>query len=104
MDEKEIEAARHDLNDVAPDGEIGCMVNGAGLAHLAFARPGAGVLELMQLGRKPSARMAMAHISRRRAHRHLPWLAPTEPAGKRWRVDLPALLPEVVRLCREAGG
>ncbi|MCX7685946.1 MAG: ADP-forming succinate--CoA ligase subunit beta [Acetobacteraceae bacterium] len=32
MDEKEIEAARHDLNYVALDGEIGCMVNGAGLA------------------------------------------------------------------------
>jgi succinyl-CoA synthetase beta subunit len=32
MDEKEIEAARYDLNYVALDGEIGCMVNGAGLA------------------------------------------------------------------------
>ena len=31
-DEKEIEAAKHDLSYVALDGEIGCMVNGAGLA------------------------------------------------------------------------
>ena len=31
-DEKEIEALRHDLNYVALDGTIGCMVNGAGLA------------------------------------------------------------------------
>lgn len=31
-DEKEIEASRHDLNYVALDGDIGCMVNGAGLA------------------------------------------------------------------------
>jgi succinyl-CoA synthetase beta subunit len=32
MDPKEVEAGRHDLNYVALDGEIGCMVNGAGLA------------------------------------------------------------------------
>ena len=32
MDPKELEATRHDLNYVALDGEIGCMVNGAGLA------------------------------------------------------------------------
>ena len=32
MDPKELDAARHDLNYVALDGEIGCMVNGAGLA------------------------------------------------------------------------
>src|SRR5436190_4258670 len=31
-DEKEIEAAKYDLNYVALDGTIGCMVNGAGLA------------------------------------------------------------------------
>ncbi|HHL40532.1 MAG TPA: ADP-forming succinate--CoA ligase subunit beta [Deltaproteobacteria bacterium] len=31
-DPKEIEASRHDLNYVALDGTIGCMVNGAGLA------------------------------------------------------------------------
>jgi succinyl-CoA synthetase beta subunit len=31
-DEKEIEASRFDLNYVALDGDIGCMVNGAGLA------------------------------------------------------------------------
>src|SRR5262245_47119731 len=31
-DAKEIEAAKHDLNYVALDGTIGCMVNGAGLA------------------------------------------------------------------------
>ena len=31
-DAKEIEASKHDLNYVALDGSIGCMVNGAGLA------------------------------------------------------------------------
>jgi len=31
-DEKEIEASKYDLSYVALDGEIGCMVNGAGLA------------------------------------------------------------------------
>jgi succinyl-CoA synthetase beta subunit len=31
-DPLEVEAARHDLNYVKLDGEIGCMVNGAGLA------------------------------------------------------------------------
>jgi succinyl-CoA synthetase beta subunit len=31
-DEKEAEAARHDLNYITLDGNIGCMVNGAGLA------------------------------------------------------------------------
>ena len=31
-DPAEVEASRHDLNYIALDGEIGCMVNGAGLA------------------------------------------------------------------------
>jgi succinyl-CoA synthetase beta subunit len=31
-DEKEIEASKYDLAYVALDGNIGCMVNGAGLA------------------------------------------------------------------------
>ncbi len=31
-DAKELEAARHELNYISLDGEIGCMVNGAGLA------------------------------------------------------------------------
>ncbi len=31
-DPKELEAAKHDLNYIALDGSIGCMVNGAGLA------------------------------------------------------------------------
>src|SRR5690625_5516852 len=31
-DEKEIEAPKHDLSYIALDGDIGCMVNGAGLA------------------------------------------------------------------------
>ena len=31
-DPKELEAGKHDLNYVALDGNIGCMVNGAGLA------------------------------------------------------------------------
>ncbi|HEX3406278.1 MAG TPA: ADP-forming succinate--CoA ligase subunit beta [Caulobacteraceae bacterium] len=31
-DEKEIEASKHDLSYIALDGQIGCMVNGAGLA------------------------------------------------------------------------
>ena len=32
MDSKEVEAAEHDLAYIALDGNIGCMVNGAGLA------------------------------------------------------------------------
>lgn len=32
MDPKEVEAEKHDLNYIALDGNIGCMVNGAGLA------------------------------------------------------------------------
>lgn len=32
QDAKEVAAAKHDLNYIALDGEIGCMVNGAGLA------------------------------------------------------------------------
>jgi succinyl-CoA synthetase beta subunit len=32
MDPKELDAVNHELNYVALDGEIGCMVNGAGLA------------------------------------------------------------------------
>jgi succinyl-CoA synthetase beta subunit len=32
MDPKELDGGKHDLNYVALDGEIGCMVNGAGLA------------------------------------------------------------------------
>jgi len=31
-DEKEVEAAKHNLNYIALDGDIGCLVNGAGLA------------------------------------------------------------------------
>src|SRR3712207_3404286 len=31
-DEKEIEASKYDLSYIALDGDIGCMVNGAGLA------------------------------------------------------------------------
>src|SRR5699024_10156467 len=31
-DEKEIEASKHDLSYIALEGDIGCMVNGAGLA------------------------------------------------------------------------
>jgi len=31
-DEREVSAARHDLNFIALDGNIGCIINGAGLA------------------------------------------------------------------------
>ncbi|MFN6955710.1 MAG: glycosyltransferase 61 family protein [Acetobacteraceae bacterium] len=83
--------------------------HGAGLAHLAFARRGTSVLELTPLGRRPGARIAMAHISlahisRMRGHRHTLWLAPGASGSERWRGDLPALLPGVARLCREADG
>lgn len=77
--------------------------HGAGLAHLAFARPGTTVLELMPLVSRPQARIAMAQISRMRGHRHTLWLATTTPGGETWRTDIAALLPEVERLCREAG-
>lgn len=32
MDQKEVLASQHDLNYVALDGNVGCLVNGAGLA------------------------------------------------------------------------
>ena len=32
-DPAEIEASKHDLAYIKLDGEIGCMVNGAGLSH-----------------------------------------------------------------------
>ena len=31
-EDEEVEASKHDLAYIALDGEIGCMVNGAGLA------------------------------------------------------------------------
>jgi capsular polysaccharide biosynthesis protein len=74
--------------------------HGAGLAHLAFARPGVAVLELMPLVTSLSLRFQMARISRVMGHRHALWLAPSG-AANRWTVDLDALLPEVERL---AGG
>lgn len=46
-DEKEYEASKHDLNYIALDGDIGCMVNGAGLAM--------ATMDLIQLhGGKPA--------------------------------------------------
>lgn len=37
-DPKEVAAAKFDLNYIALDGSIGCMVNGAGLAMVSFIR------------------------------------------------------------------
>src|SRR5699024_11506776 len=37
-DEKEIEASKHDLSYISLDGNIGCMVNGAGLAMSTIDR------------------------------------------------------------------
>ena len=46
-DPKEVEASRHDLNYIALDGSIGCMVNGAGLAM--------ATMDIIQLkGAKPA--------------------------------------------------
>jgi capsular polysaccharide biosynthesis protein len=71
--------------------------HGAGLAHLAFARPGVAVLELMPLVTSLSLRFQMARVSRVMGHRHALWLAPSGVAN-RWTADLDALLPEVDRL------
>ena len=46
-DEKEVEASKHNLNYIALDGSIGCMVNGAGLAM--------ATMDIIQLkGQKPA--------------------------------------------------
>ena len=46
-DPRETEAAEHELNYIALDGNIGCMVNGAGLAM--------GTMDIIQLkGQKPA--------------------------------------------------
>jgi len=76
--------------------------HGAGLAHLALARPGVAVLELMPLVTSLPLRFNMARLSRIRGHRHALWLAPTE-AGNRWRADVAALLPEIGRMADAAG-
>jgi succinyl-CoA synthetase beta subunit len=59
-DEKEIEASKHDLAYVALDGNIGCMVNGAGLAMATM-----DIIKLYGRSRPTSSMSAAAPPPRR---------------------------------------
>ena len=59
-DEKEIEASKYDLNYVALDGTIGCMVNGAGLAMATM-----DIIKLYGESRRTSSTSAAARPRRR---------------------------------------
>ncbi|MCX7685949.1 MAG: glycosyltransferase family 61 protein [Acetobacteraceae bacterium] len=72
--------------------------HGAGLAHLAFARPGITVVELMPAVIYAGARFNMARISRAVGHRHVLWLEPAEPVGQSWSLRIEEVLPLIVRL------
>jgi capsular polysaccharide biosynthesis protein len=75
--------------------------HGAGLTHLAFARRGITILELMPLVTALSLRFNMARISRMLGHRHVLWLTPTAEGRYQWSADLDALLPDVERLANK---
>jgi hypothetical protein len=60
-DEKEIEASKYDLNYVALDGAIGCMVNGAGLAWRRWISSGSTAR------RRPTFSTSAAAPARRRS-------------------------------------
>ncbi len=59
-DAKEIEASKYDLNYIALDGTIGCMVNGAGLAMATM-----DIIKLYGASR-PTSSMSAAAPPRRR--------------------------------------
>ena len=63
-DAKEIEASKYDLNYVALDGEIGCMVNGAGLAMATM-----DIIKLTAWRRRTSSMSAAAPPPRRSPRR-----------------------------------
>lgn len=71
--------------------------HGAALAHLAMARPGTRVVELMPIGPNPSVRFNMARLSRLRGHRHTLWLEAADPLDGSWTASLDALLPVLRR-------
>ena len=62
-DEKETEASKYDLNYIALDGSIGCMVNGAGLAM--------ATMDIIKLygRRRPTSSTSAAAPPRRRSPR-----------------------------------
>jgi succinyl-CoA synthetase beta subunit len=61
-DEKEIEASKYDLNYIALEGTIGCMVNGAGLAM--------ATMDIIKLyGRRPPTSSTSAAARPRRRSR-----------------------------------
>ena len=68
-DAKEIEASKHDLNYIALDGTIGCMVNGAGLAMATM-----DIIKLYGRSRRTSSTSAAAPARKRsrRPSRSLP--------------------------------
>ncbi len=62
-DEKEIEASNYDLSYIALDGQIGCMVNGAGLAM--------ATMDIIKLygAERPTSSTSAAGLRRRRSPR-----------------------------------
>lgn len=75
--------------------------HGAGLAHLAFARPGVTVVELMPAVTYAGARFNMARISRAVGHRHIIWLEPAEAVGQAWSLRVAEVLPLIARLAED---
>ena len=63
-DAKEIEASKYDLNYVALDGNIGCMVNGAGLAMATM-----DIIKLYGRSRRTSSTSAAAPARKRSRRR-----------------------------------
>ena len=63
-DDKEIEASKYDLNYIALDGNIGCMVNGAGLAMATM-----DIIKLYGANRRPTSSTSAAAPPRRRSRR-----------------------------------
>lgn len=76
--------------------------HGAGLAHLAFARPGITVVELMPAVSYAGARFNMARISRAVGHRHVIWIEPAEAVGQAWSLRIEEVLPLIARLAEDA--
>ena len=63
-DAKEIEASKYDLNYITLDGNIGCMVNGAGLAMATM-----DIIKLYGRRRRTSSTSAAAPTRRRSRRR-----------------------------------
>ena len=75
--------------------------HGAGLAHLAFARPGITVIELMPAVSYAGARFNMARISRAVGHRHVIWIEPAEAVSQAWSLRIEEVLSLIARLAED---